>query len=161
SSVKDHNKHRFHFIDEITEIDDGVFIVPHIAIVHKTDTSFGYFYTDKGDGFMEDEFNDELFLAVVNKGKISVFSSCSHRGISNITEESRRLFQLPLHLITGGFHLKGAPVEQTRFVIDYFKQVKPELIGVCHCTGVENLPWMKEAIGDAVFYNYTGNVIQI
>jgi 7,8-dihydropterin-6-yl-methyl-4-(beta-D-ribofuranosyl)aminobenzene 5'-phosphate synthase len=154
-------KSRFHYVEEVTEIDDGVFIVPDIPIIYTEDTSFEYFYTDKGQGEENDEFDDELFLAVVNDNKLSVISSCSHRGISNITEEARRLFGLPVNLVTGGFHLKNASEEQYKSVLNYLNKLKPENIGICHCTGVENYMGMVMETGNRVFYNYTGNTVKL
>ncbi len=152
---------RIVWVDQVTEIDEGIFIVPDIPVSYEEDTSFKYFYTDKGAGMETDQFDDELFLAIVNENRLSVLSSCSHRGISNIVEEARRLFNFPVHLITGGFHLKNAPQEQYRAVIDYFSELKPRNIGICHCTGVENFSGIeKESVG-RVFYNFTGHVEKI
>ena len=159
--VADIFAHRLVYVAEVTQIDAGVFIVPHIPIVYPEDTSFDYFYTGKEEGAANDEFDDELFLAVVNNEKLTVISSCSHRGISNIVEEARSLFQLPVKLVTGGFHLKNAPPQQYRSVLNYLKVLNPEHVGVCHCTGVENFPEMAKQAGAKVFYNYTGNTVKI
>jgi 7,8-dihydropterin-6-yl-methyl-4-(beta-D-ribofuranosyl)aminobenzene 5'-phosphate synthase len=152
---------RIVWVEDVIEIDEGIFIVPHIPVKYEEDTSFRYFYTDKGKGMETDHFDDELFLTIVNENKLSVLSSCSHRGISNIVEEARRLFQLPVHLVTGGFHLKNAPQEQYLAVVDYLRELKPENIGICHCTGIENFSGIaKEAVG-RVFYNFTGHIEKI
>ena len=153
--------HRLHFVDEVTEIDDGVFIMPRISVINSDDTSFSHFYTDKGEGIVNDEFHDELFLAIIDGGKLSVLSSCSHRGISNILAEGQKMFDLPLHLVAGGFHLRGASQEQIDSVFSYISNVNPDKIGICHCTGVNLYASMAERFGNKVFYNYTGNVIKI
>lgn len=160
-AVPEKYRSRILFVEEVTEIDEGVYIVPDIPVIHAEDTSFDYFYTGQEEGAAHDEFNDELFLAIVNDNKLSVLSSCSHRGISNILEEARRLFRLPVNLVTGGFHLKNAPQEQYRSVLKYLSELSPENVGICHCTGVENLPGMVKEAGDRVFYNYTGNIVKI
>src|SRR5690606_28961924 len=102
---------RLHFIDEVLEIDHGVFVVPHIPIVEERDTSFKYFFTITDGHQKIDFFEDELFLAVVNDNKLSVFSSCSHRGITNIMMQAQKLFNYPVFLVSGGFHLKNAQPE--------------------------------------------------
>lgn len=152
---------RIVWVDDVTEIDEGVFIVPHIPVRFEQDTSFQYFYTDKGEGMENDEFSDEQFIAIVNDDQLSVLSSCSHRGISNIVEEAKRLFPFPLNLVTGGFHLKNAAPEQHQSVLEYFQKIKPGKIGLCHCTGVENLPGMVANIESEVFYNHTGKTLKI
>jgi 7,8-dihydropterin-6-yl-methyl-4-(beta-D-ribofuranosyl)aminobenzene 5'-phosphate synthase len=160
-AIPDEYKHRLIFVEEVTKIDEGVFIVPHIPIRNILDTSFDFFYTDKGKGMEQDKFDDELFLAITNNGMVSILSSCSHRGICNIAEEARKLFQLPVNLLTGGFHLKNAAKEQIQSVLNYLNQLKPQNIGICHCTGVENFPRMKREAHGNVFYNFTGNVVKI
>ena len=160
-AIPEEYEKRLRFVEEVTEIDEGVFIVPTIPIVHEEDTSFSYFYTDRGEGLVDDTFEDELFLAIVSDNRLSVFSSCSHRGISNILEAAQRLFSLPVDLVTGGFHLKNAPKEQLETVIKYLARIKPKKVGICHCTGIENFPEMTKAAGENVFYNYTGNIIKI
>jgi 7,8-dihydropterin-6-yl-methyl-4-(beta-D-ribofuranosyl)aminobenzene 5'-phosphate synthase len=152
---------RIIWVEEMTEIDEGIFIVPHIPVIYEEDTSFRFFFTDKGAGMETDHFDDELFLAIVNDSKLSVISSCSHKGISNIVQEARRIFQLPVNLVTGGFHLNSASQEQYRAVMDYFHELKPESIGICHCTGVENFPGMANESGSRVFYNFTGHIEKI
>ncbi len=159
--IPDEFRDRLVFVEEVTEIDEGVFIVPNIPVKNIRDTSFEYFYTDKGRGMEQDEFDDELFLAIANNDKLSVFSSCSHRGISNIMEEAQRLFHLPVHLVTGGFHLKNASEEQFDSVVGFLHKLKPEQVGICHCTGVENFPRLSKETGGRVFYNYTGNTVKI
>lgn len=160
-SIPEKYMHRIHFVEKLTEIDEGVYIVPTIPIVQSNDTSFSHFYTDNGEGLVDDEFNDELFLAIADRGKLSVLSSCSHRGISNILAEGQKLFDLPLHLVAGGFHLMGASQEQLNSVYSFLSHSNPERIGICHCTGVENFTAMVKAFGNKVFYNYTGNIIKI
>ena len=159
--VPEEFKNRFRYVDKVTEIDEGVYIIPDIPIIHTEDTSFDYFYTDKGEGMSHDEFDDELFLAIVNDNKLSALSSCSHRGISNIVDEACRLFQLPVNLVTGGFHLKNAPKDQYSSVLNYLKLLNPENVGICHCTGVENFAELTKTGRGRVFYNYTGNTEKI
>lgn len=150
---------RIVYVDTVTEIDKGIFIVPDIPVINPTDTSFNNFYIRTDKGFEKDEFADELFLTFRYKDKISILSSCSHRGITNIVHTATELFALPVHLIFGGFHLKNAGKEQYNTVVDYFRQINPEKIGVCHCTGVDIFSRLLNDCNSHVFYNFTGNII--
>ena len=152
---------RIHLVEEIIEIDKGVFVMPDSPLVHALDSSFCGFKIKKGDQFEEDTFTDELFLTIVSSGKISIISSCSHRGISNMINEAVRTFLLPVDLILGGFHLKNSTQEQYDEVVAYLRELKPERLGVSHCTGIEKFCELKKDLSFPVFYNMTGNRITI
>jgi 7,8-dihydropterin-6-yl-methyl-4-(beta-D-ribofuranosyl)aminobenzene 5'-phosphate synthase len=152
---------RVFYIDKITELDEGVFIMPDITIKYPVDTSFCDFFIKKENAFNEDIFNDELFLTIIRDNKLSVISSCSHHGITNIVRESISHFNLPVFLILGGFHLRNCSSEQYASIKTYLKQIEPEQAGVCHCTGVEKFAELKNDLSCRVFYNMTANVIQI
>jgi 7,8-dihydropterin-6-yl-methyl-4-(beta-D-ribofuranosyl)aminobenzene 5'-phosphate synthase len=152
-------QNRLRLVDRITEMDEGFFIVPDIPLINSADTQFENFFIRKGDEFIPDEFNDELFLASASDGMISVFSSCSHRGITNIISEATRHFGLPLGMVMGGFHLKDADEEQIKLVTTALKQYNPRQLGVCHCSGVGTYAWLKPELSCDVFYNMTGNVV--
>lgn len=152
---------RIRYIRSITELDPCIFILPDISVSNPADTSFTRFNIHTADGFIQDEFRDELFLVIKRKKKLSVLSSCSHRGISNILRTATEQFHLPVELVLGGFHLKDAGTEQYNTVSEYLKQTDPESIGVCHCTGVDKYMKLKSEFGNKVFYNMTGNHILI
>ncbi|HZH73519.1 MAG TPA: MBL fold metallo-hydrolase [Mariniphaga sp.] len=160
-AIPEEFRHRLHFVEDMLEIDDGIYIMPHIPINYPVDTSFNYFFTDKGEGMVNDLFEDELFMAITNDNNLSVLSSCSHRGITNILDEAQNRFKMPVHLVSGGFHLKNATAEHVYTVTEYLKQLNPDHIGICHCTGIENYPKMVIENGNNVFYNYTGNIFKI
>ncbi len=154
-------RNRIVYVDEVTELVPGIAIVPEIPVIDPVDTSFDGFYLRNGDHVEPDRFDDELFLAITEGNKLSVLSSCSHRGITNILQAAHKLFSLPVGMITGGFHLKNAPSKRYDAVIAYFHEIKPENIGVCHCTGIDQYRKMKTDLHSPVFYNYTGNIISM
>ncbi len=155
-------KERSIYVNSITEIDKNLFIMPDIPVYNPADTSFNNFFVSGKDGLLQDEFKDELFLAIVKDEKLSVLSSCSHRGISNIAMTAKKQFGLPLHLIMGGFHLKNSGDKQCQSVKNFLAGNTPGNIGVCHCTGIEKFAEMKQCIGECnVFYNFAGNTVVI
>ena len=155
-------KERAIYVNATTEIDKNLFIMPDINVYNPDDTSFNNFFISGKEGFRQDEFKDELFLAIVKDKKLSILSSCSHRGISNIVRTAKEQFGLPLHLILGGFHLKNSEDKQYQSVKKFLTDNTPGNIGVCHCTGIEKLAEIKQCTGKCnVFYNYTGNTVVI
>ncbi len=154
-------KERIFLVQEPVEIEKDVFIMPDIPIRNRADTGFTGFVTDTGNGLIPDEFEDEQYLTLMHDKKISVFSGCSHRGISNILLAAKDHFDLPVQSVLGGFHLKDCPEEQYRTVVNALKQVSPGLIGVCHCTGIDKYCELRRDCGNNVFYNFCGNRIEL
>ncbi|PKP40874.1 MAG: MBL fold hydrolase [Bacteroidetes bacterium HGW-Bacteroidetes-10] len=141
---------RVEFIDEVTNIGESAFIFPEILIFSEFDTSF----------MGRDKFDDELFLAVVENSSVTVLSSCSHRGISNIVKAAHEYLKLPIKNIIGGFHTRDVSEDRINFIAHNLKQYSPESIGICHCTGFENLSQFRELLPEtSVFYNNSGNKI--
>lgn len=142
-------------VTEITspvELDNNFFIMPDINVTNPSDTSY--------DG--EDRFEDELFLGFKKGEHISVISSCSHNGITNIASTASHFFSLPLDLILGGFHTRAASTERIKNIIETLKDISPRSIGVCHCTGIDNYLLIRKEISNInVFYNQTGNSVVI
>lgn len=154
-------KDRLIYIDTITEIADGIVIMPYIIIHNSLDTHF-IGMNKKVDGkLIPDEFDDELFLVLKQNEQINIVTACSHRGITNICATATEQFKLPVGLILGGFHMKNCSIEQYVHITHYFRLLKPQSIGVCHCTGVEKYADLRNQCEAHLFYNHTGNEINI
>jgi 7,8-dihydropterin-6-yl-methyl-4-(beta-D-ribofuranosyl)aminobenzene 5'-phosphate synthase len=154
-------RERITFIDSTLQLDEQVFILTQIRITYPEDTNFRMFYKKIGISFIPDDFSDELFLVIRRNSRISILTACSHSGISNICETALQEFPLPVHLIAGGFHIRDCSEEQYQFLLLYLRKIKPEMIGTCHCTGVERFAHLVRDLECKVFYNYTGNDITI
>jgi 7,8-dihydropterin-6-yl-methyl-4-(beta-D-ribofuranosyl)aminobenzene 5'-phosphate synthase len=152
---------RFQFVDQITEIVKGIFIVPETKQFFSIDRHINDFYTQSNEKIIKDEFSDELFLVFKNNDGISIFSSCSHNGITNMAETVKKHFGLPLVKIIGGFHIKNATDLVVDHISEYFNKNEIEKVYACHCTGLEKFNRLKLNCGEMVSYNETGNVITI
>jgi 7,8-dihydropterin-6-yl-methyl-4-(beta-D-ribofuranosyl)aminobenzene 5'-phosphate synthase len=152
---------RVEYVNQVTEIDKGIYIMPDIPIINKIDTNFHHFKISKPNGFENDEFQDELFLAITCNNELSIISSCSHRGITNIVNAAINYFKLPVNLILGGFHIKDCGTSQYTAITHYLGQISPKSIGICHCTGIEKYADLLYQCNHKVFYNFTGNEIKI
>lgn len=147
---------RLVYVEEITEIAKNVFIMPYIHISHPANTFHKGFSIKVNENYLPDPFDDELFVAIRHNEQINIITACSHNGIINICTTATDHFNLPVNLILGGFHMKSCSAEQMKQVNDYFKELKPKSIGVCHCTGVEKYAEMRQVSETHLFYNFTG-----
>ncbi len=152
---------RIEYVQEQTEIDDGVYIMPDIPVRFPEDTHYGHLQVKIGDKLVEDSFEDELYLAVTQNRQLSVISSCSHRGIINIMADAREHFPMPVDTILGGFHIRASQDNKLEALVKYFNEISPVAIGVCHCSGVEKFAWLQRHLGNKVFYNHTGKTVDI
>jgi len=152
---------RMVYVDCMTEIAENVFIMPDIPISDSIDTHFNGLNKKAGNELVSDEFDDELFLVLRQNKQINIVTACSHRGITNICTAAIEQFKLPVGLILGGFHMKNCTILQYAEIKHYFRQLRPQSIGVCHCTGVEKYADLRNECEVHLFYNYTGNEINI
>lgn len=154
-------KNRFVPVNSVTELAEEVFIMPEIVIRNSADTHFQGMYKKVDDKLIPDEFDDELFLVVKQDDQIHIVTACSHRGITNICIKATEYFGLPVGLILGGFHTKNSSADQLDVIMDYFRQLMPKSIGTCHCTGVDKYADLTCESNLDVFYNYTGNIVDL
>jgi 7,8-dihydropterin-6-yl-methyl-4-(beta-D-ribofuranosyl)aminobenzene 5'-phosphate synthase len=147
---------RFTPISSVIDI-EGLKIVPEIPIVNSWDTHFEGFKVETDNDLLDDCFDDELFVCYPTAEELSIFTSCSHRGISNIVQAATKLFPAPAISITGGFHLKDAPAEQVDATIAYLKTLSLNKLGVCHCTGVGSFAQMAGSLTGKVYYCSAGS----
>jgi 7,8-dihydropterin-6-yl-methyl-4-(beta-D-ribofuranosyl)aminobenzene 5'-phosphate synthase len=152
---------RITYLHEITEIDTNLYIVPDIEIFNTVDTHFKNMQVKKGDSWTEDSFRDELFLAYKIRGNQHILTACSHRGITNICRTAEKALAIPVKSIIGGFHLKDSTIEQYIEITWYLRQNNLETLGVCHCTGIDKFAEMKSECDIKVYYNFTGNEINL
>lgn len=152
---------RINYVTGITEIDKDIFIMPDIPIKNPLDTNFHDFKIRTPHGFENDDFNDELYLAINKNNELSIISSCSHRGITNIIDAAINHFRLPVNRVIGGFHIRNCGVGQLDVISMYLDRFSVKSIGVCHCTGVEKYAELVCHFKTRVFYNHTGYTLDI
>jgi len=150
---------RIQYVTDKKEIGEGIFIMPDIPLKNPSATHFDHFSIGTEDGFLTDEFEDELYLALVVNQKVSVLSSCSHRGITNVIEAAVDHFNLPVHMVLGGFHIRNCPDACMDILNLYLNRFEVSSIGICHCTGVEKYAELSRLFKEKAFYNATGTEI--
>jgi len=57
--------------------------------------------------------------------------------------------------------MKECSIEQYIHITHYLRTLQPESIGACHCTGIEKFTEMLNDCEEHLFYNYTGNTINL
>ncbi len=109
----------------------------------------GPFYLDPG-GKTPDPLEDDLALWVQTPAGVVVCAGCSHAGLVNTLNFVRRLADAPVRAVIGGFHLQGATPLRMIQTVTALRELSPELIVPCHCTGEEPSATLRAALGSRV-----------
>ena len=124
------------------------------------------------DDYVMDKFQDELFLTIEKDEKLNIITGCSHNWIINILKSAIDKTKMKdINLVLGGMHLSNVKIseksikdknnEKMKKTIEELKKINIDKIYTNHCTGIDGFMKLKNAIGDKVFYSYTGTKIDM
>lgn len=111
-------------------------------------------------GFVPDDFEDEICVALDVGGKLAMLVGCSHPGILNMAEHVREILGLPIYAIFGGTHLAEAEKSRVEVTIALLRDMGLEIFGLSHCSGENAEKILGEApeivschlgVGDCIF----------
>ena len=111
-------------------------------------------------GEMGVQIKEQSLIINTKKGLIIV-TGCSHQGIVNILKRAKKLFDRPIYLVFGGFHLGGMADAKVEAIIRDFKEIGVEKCGATHCTGDRPIELFKKAFGDNYVPMGTGRILEI
>ena len=164
------NIQRFSFIDQLTEIAEGVFVLTRIGRQHPTPKGNRHLLKSSGTSNKPDDFEHELILVVRENGALTVFTGCSHHGILNMLDAVVEHFPgQPIKALFGGFHLIDHPLiynmalspaeirELGRAILNY----SIEKVYTGHCTGKKAYPFLREAMGERLETMTTGFQVEL
>jgi 7,8-dihydropterin-6-yl-methyl-4-(beta-D-ribofuranosyl)aminobenzene 5'-phosphate synthase len=103
----------------------------------------------------------EQSLILNTKMGLIIVTGCSHQGIVNILKRAKELFDRPIYLVFGGFHLGGFPDVEVEKIIQEFKNIGVLKCGATHCTGDRPIELFKKAFGDNYLPMGTGRILNI
>jgi 7,8-dihydropterin-6-yl-methyl-4-(beta-D-ribofuranosyl)aminobenzene 5'-phosphate synthase len=86
-----------------------------------------------------------------------VITSCGHAGVINSVRQVQKATGVQkVHAIVGGFHLAPAPDEIVTRTIDAFRQIDPDYIIPMHCTGINTIMAVHQAMPKKLVMPSTG-----
>jgi 7,8-dihydropterin-6-yl-methyl-4-(beta-D-ribofuranosyl)aminobenzene 5'-phosphate synthase len=116
----------------------------------------GPFYLDP-QGRIADAIYDDLALWIRTDKGLVVCVGCCHAGLINTLTHIRRLNgQAPIRAVLGGFHVSQASQERLDRTIKALREISPEQIVPCHCTGGQAVIALQSAFGVKVSSGYAG-----
>ena len=119
------------------ELGPGIWTSGEIELFDKSELSSNLFLKIDKTTFKEETFRDEIAIYIMVKDKgLIVLTGCGHTGIINIIKHGKKISGInKIYAVIGGFHLNWSTDEHIEKVVNYFKEIKPEIICGMHCTG--------------------------
>lgn len=155
-----HIEHRV--VTGLREIFPGVWLISGFPRIHQFERIPPRFVRRTDQGFREDDFGDEVCMALQTDRGLAVLVGCSHPGILNMMTQVRTLLGQPIRAVYGGTHLVEADEERIDATIEALHQMGLEVLGLSHCSGdaaEQSLANHREVtgchlgVGDTIFYD--------
>jgi 7,8-dihydropterin-6-yl-methyl-4-(beta-D-ribofuranosyl)aminobenzene 5'-phosphate synthase len=99
-------------------------------------------------GPVEDNVPEDSSIVIQTAQGLVVVSGCGHAGIINTVEFAQKAVQqAPVHAAIGGFHLFAASDETLAWTAGKLKDAKLAYLLGAHCTGIESVFRIRQALG--------------
>ncbi len=121
----------------------------------------GPFFLDAG-GTRADPIVDDLALWMRTDLGLVVVVGCSHAGLVNTLHHALGLTgETRLHAVLGGFHLNQAGESRLGRTMAELRDLDPDLIVPCHCTGAAAVERLRRSFGERVAPGCAGAVFRL
>ncbi|EJP6473613.1 MBL fold metallo-hydrolase [Clostridium sporogenes] len=145
---------------DILEIEPNIFLVTNFKQDNKFEEFTPNMVIKKGEGYILDNFKEEMALVINTYKGLVVLAGCSHVGIVNILSNISKRLNKKIYAVLGGTHLIKSDENRVKKTIDALNELDIDIIGVSHCTGEFATTKLKE-LNDKFFLNDTGNILEI
>ena len=120
---------------DVKEILPGVFAVADFPRIYDFETIPARFVKKTDQGFVTDDFGDEICLVLDLGEELCVLVGCSHPGILNMVTKVHDVFRKPVRAVFGGTHLVEADEDRIRKTAEIFHGMGLTVAGFSHCSG--------------------------
>jgi len=162
----------FIFLEEDYLLIEGIKVIAEIGEYTDFEKIEQGLFIRERNSYVADKFSDELFLIVEKDERLNVITGCSHNGIINILKSAINKTGIEsINLLLGGMHLSTLKADQevlkknihekTEKTIQELKKIEIKKIYTNHCTGIDGFMKLKSAMGEKVYYSYTGSRIRV
>lgn len=152
---------KVHMVSGTMEIAPGISIHQGFPRTHEEETIPNRFVKETGRGFVPDDFSDEIALSIKTTEGLVVIAGCAHPGIMNMIDEIQKRTGERIYAVIGGTHLTEADEERTRRSIQALDSTGAEIIGLCHCSGLNAEEMAREVLGGRASSIVPGDTIVI
>lgn len=122
-------------VEGMAQLAPGVWLVGDFPRRHGFETIPERFVRRTPEGFVQDDFCDEICMAIDTPEGLAIFVGCSHPGILNMVEHVCGLLNRPVMGVFGGTHLVEAGETRIEATIDALQARGLKVLGLSHCSG--------------------------
>ena len=142
-------KNRITETGDCREIFPGIYVLGAIAQTNDFEKVSSCFFKESSGEKVEDPMDEEQLLIFERDNGLAVFSGCSHKGIVNCVEHVKKKFRgKRIDTLAGGMHLRNADAKRLKATINYFLNSEIQHIIPLHCTGIQAICELKNALRD-------------
>ncbi len=158
---------RLILVNDDIKIENGIKIynnVEHVKQIIKDDTLLK---RESGNGFVQDDFEHEIYLVLYGgKNKVLV-SGCSHKGIEHIIDSIEKQEKKPFNTVVAGFHFSNydsSNLRQSMYLDNFGSKMTSKgnvMYYTGHCTGDDAYLDLKQHMKESLQRIKTGSKIQL
>ncbi len=162
-AVKEVLKERITAVDKVTQVAEGIVLVPHSTAPDKLAAigeKAGLYREAKAQEatWLPDDFAHEMSVVFETNAGLVICNSCSHGGVQNIVEEVKNA--LPgqkIYAFVGGLHMKGRKdgeeictfsEEEVKAWAEYIQATGIEVLLTGHCTGEPAIALLEKYLAE-------------
>lgn len=160
SFFKENNLDVEYIDNDITSVTDSLSIYTNFKRNREFNNINETMFISDGDGFVKDEFRDEISLGIKTDKGLVVLVGCSHAGIINILKTIKERGKGRIYAVVGGTHLIREDDTKINKIIDYLKEENIKVIGACHCTGKQGETMLTQQLEENFIKNNTGDKLE-
>lgn len=158
---------RLVMVNDDIKIDNGIKIYHNVKAVDQIIKDDTLLKKDPIDGFVQDDFDHEIYLVLYGGKSKVLFSGCSHKGIENIIDSIELKEKKPFSAVVAGFHFShydSSNLRQTMYLDDFSEKMTTKgkvTYYTGHCTGDEAYLDLKQRMKDSLQRIKTGTEINL
>jgi 7,8-dihydropterin-6-yl-methyl-4-(beta-D-ribofuranosyl)aminobenzene 5'-phosphate synthase len=111
-------------------------------------------------GEMGQSIPEQALVIRTDQGLV-IITGCAHPGIVAIVEQSQKLFDQPVRLVLGGFHLGSKSKAEIDSILKEFRRLGVEQVAPCHCTGETAIAMFAAEYGEDFIQAGAGQTIRL
>jgi 7,8-dihydropterin-6-yl-methyl-4-(beta-D-ribofuranosyl)aminobenzene 5'-phosphate synthase len=148
--------------DDITYIDDNIFVAANFERKTDFEKVNKRFYIKENNEMTLDYFKDEIALGIESSKGLIILLGCSHPGVVNMIRSIiKKTKNEKIYCILGGTHLVEGGEKRIYKTLNYMKDINVEYLGFSHCTGKKAEDIFEKEMPNNFFHNNTGTTIEI
>ena len=145
----------------VAPLAEGVWATGQIERTNQFEKVPERFLTIRDERFVHDEMFDDQGLIIDYDEGLIIITGCAHSGVVNTVRYSQKITgKSQVYAVIGGFHLIEADEDRIEWTIQAFRQINPEFVGACHCTGKKAIKRFKEEFKEKFIEIHAGTALK-